>query len=134
MFLKNEPFEYNGQSVTLTELSALQRISHLAFLKAREEAEGGDYIQVALDDTIREGAYLVAMSLWHTHPVKGTLGSPEDEERQLMNEVLQRWPVEAISAAFSRVIVLSGMVTPVRTAPEEEETEAVTAGKPSTVN
>ena len=30
MFLKTEQFEYNGVSVTLSELSALQRIEHLA--------------------------------------------------------------------------------------------------------
>lgn len=29
MFLKTEQFEYNGVSVTLSELSALQRIEHL---------------------------------------------------------------------------------------------------------
>lgn len=29
MFLKTESFEYNGVSVTLSELSALQRIEHL---------------------------------------------------------------------------------------------------------
>ncbi|STI85457.1 tail component of prophage CP-933O [Escherichia coli] len=32
MFLKTEQFEYNGVSVTLSELSALQRIEHLALL------------------------------------------------------------------------------------------------------
>ncbi|MDM3447993.1 phage minor tail protein G [Citrobacter sp. Cb027] len=134
MFLKNEPFEYNGQSVTLTELSALQRISHLAFLKAREDAAGQDNMQTALDDTIREGAYLVAMSLWHSHPVKGTLSSSEEEERQLTDEVLQNWPVEAISSAFSRVMMLSGMMTTTQTPSEEDGTETVTAGKPSKVN
>ncbi|EKB0760702.1 phage minor tail protein G, partial [Salmonella enterica] len=29
MFLKSEPFERNGKTVTLYELSALQRIEHL---------------------------------------------------------------------------------------------------------
>ena len=37
MFLKTEQFEYNGVSVTLSELSALQRIEHLALLKRRAE-------------------------------------------------------------------------------------------------
>ncbi|CAD5991584.1 phage minor tail protein G,Bacteriophage lambda minor tail protein (GpG) (plasmid) [Escherichia coli] len=30
MFLKTESFEHNGVTVTLSELSALQRIEHLA--------------------------------------------------------------------------------------------------------
>ena len=36
MFLKTESFEYNGVSVTLSELSALQRIEHLALLKRQQ--------------------------------------------------------------------------------------------------
>ncbi len=39
MFLKTEQFEYNGVSVTLSELSALQRIEHLALLKRRAEQQ-----------------------------------------------------------------------------------------------
>lgn len=37
MFLKTESFEYNGVTVTLSELSALQRIEHLARLKEQEK-------------------------------------------------------------------------------------------------
>ena len=33
MFLKTESFEHNGVTVTLSELSALQRIEHLALMK-----------------------------------------------------------------------------------------------------
>ncbi len=33
MFLKTESFEHNGVTVTLSELLALQRIEHLAWLK-----------------------------------------------------------------------------------------------------
>ncbi|STP78479.1 Minor tail protein G [Escherichia coli] len=40
MFLKTESFEYNGVSVTLSELSALQRIEHLALLKRQAETGG----------------------------------------------------------------------------------------------
>lgn len=32
MFLKKEPFEFNGQTITLYELSALQRINYLQYL------------------------------------------------------------------------------------------------------
>ncbi len=37
MFLKTESFEYNGVTVTLSELSALQRIEHLALMKRQAE-------------------------------------------------------------------------------------------------
>ena len=53
MFLKTEQFEYNGVSVTLSELSALQRIEHLALLKRRaEEAEARAYISEAGCETL----------------------------------------------------------------------------------
>ncbi len=71
MFLKTEQFEYNGVSVTLSELSALQRIEHLALLKRRaEQAEASGNLQVSVEDLVRTGAFLVAMSLWHNHPQK----------------------------------------------------------------
>ncbi len=51
MFLKTEQFEYNGVSVTLSELSALQRIEHLALLKRRaEQAESSGNLQVSVED------------------------------------------------------------------------------------
>ncbi len=50
MFLKTEQFEYNGVSVTLSELSALQRIEHLALLKRRaEQAESSGNLQVSVE-------------------------------------------------------------------------------------
>ncbi|MCN4959050.1 phage minor tail protein G, partial [Escherichia coli] len=54
MFLKTEPFEYNGQTVTLSELSALQRLEYLAWVKEKEEQRGeGVSEQQALSDIIR---------------------------------------------------------------------------------
>ncbi|EPN0793492.1 phage minor tail protein domain-containing protein, partial [Escherichia coli] len=51
MFLKTESFEYNGVSVTLSELSALQRIEHLALLKRQaEQAGSGDNLLVSVED------------------------------------------------------------------------------------
>lgn len=40
MFLKTESFEHNGVTVTLSELSALQRIEHLALMKRRGRTGG----------------------------------------------------------------------------------------------
>ncbi|MDN4264718.1 phage minor tail protein G, partial [Citrobacter freundii] len=55
MFLKSEPFERNGNTVTLYELSALQRIEHLEHLKALESITDAD-MQSAMDMTIKSGA------------------------------------------------------------------------------
>lgn len=68
MFLKSEPFERNGNTVTLYELSALQRIEHLEHLKALESITDATDMQAAMDMTIKSGALLVAMSLWHIAP------------------------------------------------------------------
>jgi hypothetical protein len=40
MFLKSELLESNGSSVTLFQLSALQRIEHLEYLKQMEALKG----------------------------------------------------------------------------------------------
>ncbi len=39
MFLKTEQFEYNGVSVTLSELSALQRFDYIKFVSDAEQQE-----------------------------------------------------------------------------------------------
>ncbi|MDD8715689.1 phage minor tail protein G [Escherichia coli] len=65
MFLKTESFEHNGVTVTLSELSALQRIEHLALMKRQaEQAESDSNRKFTVEDAIRTGAFLVAMSLW----------------------------------------------------------------------
>ncbi len=133
MFLKNEPFEYNGQTVTLSELSALQRLEYLAWVKEKEEQRGeGGSEQQALDDLIREGALLVAMSLWHNHELKGTLPSLRQETDRIIQEVLTAWPVEAIAAGRNVVARLSGMSAPVDEPSGKQEkkpAEPVTAKK-----
>lgn len=127
MFLKTEPFEYNGQTVTLSELSALQRLEYLAWVKEKEEQRGEAVSeQQALDDLVRDGALLVAMSLWHNHALKGTLPSLRQETDRIMQEVLTTWPVEAIAAGRNVVARLSGMSAPVD---EPSGKEPVTAKK-----
>ncbi|EJS1807956.1 phage minor tail protein G, partial [Escherichia coli] len=54
MFLKTESFEYNGVTVTLSELSALQRIEHLALMK--QQAESDSNRKFTVEDVIRTGA------------------------------------------------------------------------------
>ena len=140
MFLKTEQFEYNGVSVTLSELSALQRIEHLALLKRRaEQAESSGNLQVSVEDLVRTGAFLVAMSLWHNHPQKTQMPSMNEAVKQIEQEVLTTWPTEAISHAENVVYRLSGMYEfVVNDAPEQAEdagpAEPVSAGKCSTVS
>ncbi|MGT6603402.1 phage tail assembly chaperone G, partial [Escherichia coli] len=89
MFLKTESFEHNGVTVTLSELSALQRIEHLALMKRQaEQADSDSNQQVALADLIRTGAFVVAMSLWHNHPKKTQMPSMNEAVKQIEQEVL----------------------------------------------
>ncbi|MEH3918269.1 phage tail assembly chaperone G [Enterobacter asburiae] len=137
MFLKSELLESNGSSVTLFQLSALQRIEHLEYLKQMEAVEGGD-IQAAVTLTVKSGAYLVAMSLWHGHSLKGSQGdNAAAEVAKIQDEVMQTWPAELIAEAEYKVKLLSGMIAPVTDDPEEpgeeqnEPAEPVTAEKSS---
>lgn len=54
MFLKSELLESNGSSVTLFQLSALQRIEYLEYLKQLEAVEAGDF-QAAITLTVKVG-------------------------------------------------------------------------------
>lgn len=137
MFLKTESFEYNGVSVTLSELSALQRIEHLALLKRQAEQAGSSLNrQVSVEDLVRTGAFLVAMSL---HPQKTKMPSMNEAVKQIEQEVLTTWPTEAIAQAENVVMRLSGMSEfVVNDAPEQADdagpAEPVSAGKCSTVS
>lgn len=76
--------------MTITELSALQRITYLEYLAAEEKALSA--ISDDLDDqkmsaglvsmSIRAGARLIALSLWHNDP-KGP--SEEELHQQVMS-------------------------------------------------
>lgn len=131
MFLKTEPLERNGNSVTLYQLSALQRIEHLEYLKQLEAVEEGN-MQTALAMTVNTGAYIVAMSLWHGHPLKGTLpDGPAAEVAKIQEEILQDWPMELIAEADYKVKCLSGMIAPESADdPKQEPDEPVSAEKP----
>ncbi|EES2328233.1 phage tail assembly chaperone G, partial [Escherichia coli] len=90
--------------------SALQRIEHLALLKRRaEQAESSGNLQVSVEDLVRTGAFLVAMSLWHNHPQKTASPSMNEAVMQIEQEVLTTWPADAIARAEDVVLRLSGM-------------------------
>ncbi|MBT9425846.1 phage minor tail protein G [Enterobacter oligotrophicus] len=134
MFLKSELLEHNGCSVTLFQLSALQRIEHLEYLKQLEAVDEGD-MQTAITFTVKNGAYLVALSIWHGHALKDTLpGGAAEEVAKIQEEILMTWPTELVAEADFRVKILSGMIAPVSDDPDEQDHEPaapVTAEKPS---
>lgn len=143
MFLKTESFEHNGVTVTLSELSALQRIEHLALMKRQaEQAESDSNRKFTVEDAIRTGAFLVAMSLWHNHPQKTESPSMNEAVMQIEQEVLTTWPADAIARAEDVVLRLSGMIEAVR--PDTDITEVAknntltdddfSAGKSSTAS
>lgn len=140
MFLKTESFEYNGVTVTLSELSALQRIEHLALMK--QQAESDSNRKFTVEDVIRTGAFVVAMSLWHNHPQKTQSPSMNEAVMKIEQEVLTTWPADAIARAEDVVLCLSGMIEAVR--PDTDITEVAknntltdddfSAGKSSTAS
>lgn len=127
MFLKSELFEFNGANATLYELSALQRVELLHYLAVQEKALPNDepdeqILSAALVElNIRAGAMVVAMSLWHSE-------SPKPDIRELQQQVMSTWPVEAIGKADTQVKVLSGMMANLQTTehevPESEDTDS----------
>ena len=143
MFLKTESFEHNGVTVTLSELSALQRIEHLALMKRQaEQAESDSNRKFTVEDAIRTGAFLVAMSLWYNHPQKTESPSMNEAVMKIEQEVLTTWPADAIARAEDVVLCLSGMIEAVR--PDTDITEVAknntltdddfSAGKSSTAS
>ncbi|EMO3183367.1 phage minor tail protein G, partial [Escherichia coli] len=93
----------------------------------------------SVEDLVRTGAFLVAMSLWHSHPQKTKMPSMNEAVKQIEQEVLTTWPTEAIAQAENVVMRLSGMSEfVVNDAPEQADdagpAEPVSAGKCSTVS
>jgi phage minor tail protein G len=97
MFLKKEKFTWQNESLTIFELSALQRIEFLTFMAAEEktvsaESDGiSDQEMTArlMAQNIRCGARVIAMSLWHNDPAAMMCEA-------LYQQVLKGWPPEAI--------------------------------------
>ncbi len=108
-------------------------------VKQAEQAESDSNRQVTVEDAIRTGAFVVAMSLWHNHSQKTKQPSMNEAVKQIEQEVLTTWPAEAISHAENVVYRLSGMYGfVVNDAPDQAEdsgpAEPVSAGKCSTVS
>lgn len=106
-FLKSEPFKFNGHTVTLYELSALQRIEHLQYLAKEDQqlqkgADESELVPLLVASNIRSGAMLVAMSLWQA--------DTSLDINSLHHEVLSGWPPEMIGAGEHFVKNLSDMI------------------------
>lgn len=139
MFLKKEKFTWQTESLTIFELSALQRIEYITFMATEDKAVSADSDGISdqemtarlIGSNIRCGARLIAMSLWHNDPA-GT------DVETLYQQVLSSWPPEAIGKAEMQIKLLSGMLVPVENdnaddpavPVEGESAEPVTAEKP----
>lgn len=135
MFLKTEPLEYNGETVTLYELSALQRIEFIGYIAELNKGVPADTAEMSEEAlagivtaiNVKISARIVAMSLWQEEGLKG----PSVDE--LHQDVLSGWPLPAISEADFIVRNLSGMlpVAPAMGDGEPSETEEQTPEKPT---
>jgi len=106
-FLKSEPFIFNGNTIELFELSALQRIEHLQYLALDEKSlpkdeEDESYLPLRVASNIRRGARLIAMSLWQ--------GDTSKHVDALHDEVLSGWSPAMIGAGEQFVKKLSDML------------------------
>ncbi|EFC4004325.1 phage minor tail protein G [Escherichia coli] len=109
MFLKQDTFNYEKQSVVLSELSGLQRIEYLAFVQKRTaEFDALDDAMPVADrqiEFLRMGmdinAWLVSRSLWNAE-------QSQDVET-LYASVITTWSYDALGAGAEMVLSLSGM-------------------------
>ena len=133
MFLKTQPLEYNGETVTLYELSALQRIEFIGYIADVNKDVPADDAEVSPEAlngivttiNVKIGARIVALSLWQKEGQKG----PSVD--QLQEEVLSGWPLPAIGQADFIVRELSGMLPVTPDAGSNADTEPHSPEKPT---
>lgn len=109
-FLQQKEFTYNGESLMLSELSALQRVEYFDHLVRQTEKEAPTEDAQSLKRTavyvrmnIESNAFLVARSLFN---VGNTPGKQVDEIRA---DILSTWPPVALEKAAKLVLELSDM-------------------------
>lgn len=108
--LKKDTFDYAGQKVEVSELSGLQRIDYLSFIK--KSADQFDALPEDTSDSdrniafttmrLRINAWLVAASLWHS--------DKKQDVETLQQIILVEWSGAAIAGCSQKVLVLSDMV------------------------
>lgn len=128
MFLKKDTLTYGECSVTLYELSGLQRIEYLEYIQQRtahydEAIAAGDdvvnrvaFVQLGVDIN----AWLVSRSLWN--------GDQTQDQAKLCDTVVSSWSYEALGSGADIVLSLSGMA--VSPAGGDDVTEATSPEKP----
>ncbi|EAA9526538.1 phage minor tail protein G [Salmonella enterica] len=134
MFLKTDTFTYGDHSAVLSELSALERVDYLMFIRQRtaeydalpetlsEQERQAAFMQMGVDIN----AWLVSRSLCES--------KKEEDARPLYDAVRVQWSYDALGLGADMVLMLSGMVVPVADdAGEDEdssEQEVLTPEKP----
>lgn len=108
--LNKDTFEYADQKVEISELSGLQRIDYLSFIKT--VADEYDALPEEINDSdrniafttmqLRINAWLVAASLWHS--------DKKQNVETLQQAVLEEWSGAAIAGCSQKVLVLSNMI------------------------
>ncbi|HEL8021149.1 TPA: phage minor tail protein G [Escherichia coli] len=128
MFLKQETFNYAGQSVVLSELSGLQRVEYLAYVRERTAqfdeqsagmAEGARQIAF-LEMGMDINAWLVSRSLWNA--------DQSQDVAALFPSVRVTWSYDALGLAAECILALSRMTLAAVTE-EDDGTEALTPEK-----
>jgi len=103
--LNKDTFEYADQKVEISELSGLQRIDYLSFIK--KTADEYDALPEEINDSdrniafttmqLRINAWLVAASLWHS--------DKKQNVETLQQAVLEEWSGAAIAGCSQKVLV-----------------------------
>lgn len=134
-YLKSSAADYYPD-ITLTELTALQRLHYLEYLSEEESLlqDGEQDMSAARIGAmnIRISARLVALSLMKT---KRADVDPLDDESsknaalELQREILGQWSWEGIAASALQVRRLSGMLPPETSDSKPEIEEEATAEK-----
>lgn len=119
MQLKKEPFTGDA-GVILHELSALQRVEYLEFIAGQppvpDDASNLTVIVYQTRQAVTSNAWLVSRSLWHSDRTT--------DEKTLMQQVMESWPAESLSAAATQVLALSGLLREVSGGDEPQAGDA----------
>lgn len=112
MFLKKDTLSYGDASVELHELSGLQRVEYLEYIRHRtaqydeetadvtEEARRVAFVRMGVDIN----AWLVSRSLWN--------GDQTQDMAKLSDDIASLWSYEALGLGADMVLLLSGMTAP----------------------
>lgn len=121
--LNKDTFEYADQKVEISELSGLQRIDYLSFIKRSadeydalpEDTSDSDRNIAFTTMQLRINAWLVAASLLHS--------DKKQKVETLHQAVLEDWSGAAIAGCSQKVLVLSDMI-PAQAEPSDVDEHA----------